>query len=82
MRAPDAGVLPDAGVVVFDEAHELEDVAADYFGVSVSNVRVDELLRDVEQTLRRANLSLAQTLAASARVRERSQFFFSLIPAG
>ncbi len=81
-RASDAGVLPEAGVVVFDEAHDLEDVAADYFGVSVSNVRVDELLRDVEQTLRRANLSLAQTLAASARVRERSQLFFSLIPPG
>ena len=81
-RGPDSGVLPDAGVVVFDEAHELEDVATDYFGVSVSNVRVEELLRDVEQTLRRANLPLAQALAASARVRERSQFFFSLLPPG
>jgi ATP-dependent DNA helicase DinG len=81
-RGPDSGVLPDAGVVVFDEAHELEDVATDYFGVSVSNVRVEELLRDVENTLRRANLPLAQALAASARVRERSQFFFSLLPPG
>ena len=81
-RAPDAGVLPDAGVVIFDEAHELENVATDYFGVSVSNVRVEELLRDVEQTLRRANLPLSQALAASARVRERSQFFFSLLPPG
>ena len=42
-RAPDAGVLPDAGIVVFDEAHELEDVATNYFGVTVSNLRVDEL---------------------------------------
>jgi ATP-dependent DNA helicase DinG len=81
-RGPDAGVLPEAGVVLFDEAHELEDVAADYFGVSVSNVRVEELLRDTEQTLRRANLSVTQVLAASARVRGRSQFFFSLIPPG
>jgi ATP-dependent DNA helicase DinG len=81
-RAPDAGVLPDAGVVVFDEAHELEDVATDYFGVSVSNLRVEEILRDVEQTLRRANLPLAQALAASARVRERSQLFFSILPPG
>jgi ATP-dependent DNA helicase DinG len=80
--APDAGVLPDAGVVVFDEAHELEDVATDFFGVSVSNVRVEEVLRDVEQTLRRANLPLAQALAASARVRERSQLFFSILPPG
>src|ERR1022692_4359471 len=81
-RGPDAGVLPEAGVVVFDEAHELEDVAADYFGVSVSNVRVEELLRDAEQTLRRANLPVTQVLAASARVGDRWSFFFSLIPPG
>ena len=81
-RGSDSGVLPDASVVVFDEAHELEDIATDYFGVSVSSVRVEELLRDVENTLRRANLPLAQALAASARVRERSQFFFSLLPPG
>ena len=47
--APDAGVLPEAGAVIFDEAHELEDVASSYFGVSVSNARIDELARDVEQ---------------------------------
>ena len=81
-RAPDAGVLPDAGVVIFDEAHELEDVAADYFGVTVSNLRIDELLRDVENTLRRAAVPFANVLSASARVREHSQFFFSLIPPG
>jgi len=81
-RAPDAGVLPEAGVVVFDEAHELEDVATDFFGVSVSNLRVEDLVRDVEGTLRRGNLPLAQALAASARVRERSQLFFSILPPG
>jgi ATP-dependent DNA helicase DinG len=81
-RAPEAGVLPDAGVVIFDEAHELEDVATNYFGVSVSNLRVDELLRDVENTLRRADIPFADVLHASAGVREHSQFFFSLIPPG
>ena len=81
-RAPDAGVLPDAGVVVFDEAHELEDVATDYFGVTVSNIRVEELLRDVENTLRRVDLPLTDMLSACGHVRERSQFFFSLIPPG
>ncbi len=81
-RAPDAGVLPDAGVVIFDEAHELEDVATDYFGVTVSNLRVDELLRDVENTLRKADIPIADVLQASASVREHSQFFFSLIPPG
>ncbi len=33
--APDAGMLPEAAAVVFDEAHELEEVASSYFGLSV-----------------------------------------------
>ena len=80
--AADAGVLPEAGIVIFDEAHELEDVAADYFGISVSNLRVEELLRDIDQTLRRANVLAVDVLGACSRVRERSQFFFALIPPG
>jgi ATP-dependent DNA helicase DinG len=81
-RAPDAGVLPDAGVVIFDEAHELEDIAADYFGVTVSNLRVEDLLRDVEHTLRRVDVPLTDVMSAIGHVHERSQFFFSLIPPG
>ena len=81
-RAPDAGVLPDAAIVVFDEAHELEDVAADYFGVTVSNLKVDDLLRDVENTLRKADIPVADVLQASATVRQNSQLFFALIPPG
>ena len=34
--APDAGILPEAAAVIFDEAHELEEVASSYFGLSVS----------------------------------------------
>ena len=81
-RAPDAGVLPDAGVVVFDEAHELEDVATDYFGVTVSNLRVEELLRDLENTLRRVDAPITEVMPVCGYVRDRSQFFFSLIPPG
>ena len=40
------------------------------------------LLRDVDQTLRRANVLAGEVLAACSRVRERSQFFFSLLPPG
>lgn len=36
--APDAGILPEAAAVIFDEAHELEDVASQYFGIALSNV--------------------------------------------
>ena len=42
-------VLPDYSAVIFDEAHAIEDVAAEYFGAQVSNYQVEDLLRDLEQ---------------------------------
>ena len=80
--APDAGILPEAGIVVFDEAHELEDVAGSYFGVSVGNLRFDELARDVETTLRIKQSLPSSVVQACANLRERAQFFFASIPAG
>src|ERR1700681_2800292 len=62
--APDAGVLPECGAVIFDEAHELEDIAGNYFGISVSNLRVDELARDVEHLLQREKLYTPQMSGA------------------
>jgi ATP-dependent DNA helicase DinG len=78
----DGGVLPDFGAVIFDEAHELEEVAGSYFGVSVGNLRYEDLAREVENTLKQKNLLSASILAATARVRERANLFFSLLPAG
>jgi ATP-dependent DNA helicase DinG len=78
--APDAGVLPECGAVIFDEAHELEDIAGSYFGISVSNLRMDELTRDVEHLLQREKLYTPQISGAIQSVRERSQLFFSLLP--
>jgi ATP-dependent DNA helicase DinG len=48
LRRSDAGarVLPDYDVVIFDEAHQLEDVMTDHFGIEVSSARVEHLLRD------------------------------------
>src|SRR5512147_1608930 len=78
----DAGILPDCAAVIFDEAHELEDVAATYFGVSVGTPRFDELARDVDATLQKTQLSSATLLQATAGVREHAQRFFSLLPPG
>ncbi|MGD1213532.1 MAG: helicase C-terminal domain-containing protein [Terriglobales bacterium] len=79
--ASDAGVLPECGAVIFDEAHELEEVAGSFFGISVSNLRMDELTRDVEHLLQRERLYTPQMSGAIQSVRERSQLFFSLLPA-
>ena len=80
--AKDAGILPDAGVVIFDEAHELEDVAGSYFGISVSAARLEELCRDVEISLQR-NKNYAATLSGAIQsLRDRSGLFFSVLPEG
>jgi ATP-dependent DNA helicase DinG len=41
------GVLPDYTAVIFDEAHEIEDVAGQYFGISISTYQFEELKRDI-----------------------------------
>lgn len=79
---PDAGILPEFGAVIFDEAHELEDVAGSYFGVSVSNLRFEELARDMEATLQQKQAASAGLIQALARLREKSRFFFGMLPAG
>jgi ATP-dependent DNA helicase DinG len=79
---PDVGVLPDCGAVVFDEAHELEDVATGYFGISLSNLRIEDLLRDIEACLRQKRLDGRRLLAAGHALRDRAQTLFSLLPPG
>ncbi len=81
-EAPDAGILPEAAAVIFDEAHELESVASEYFGVSVSNLRIEELFRDVEATLKRKQMANRGIVSATASLRERAQLFFSVLPPG
>jgi ATP-dependent DNA helicase DinG len=80
--APDAGILPEAAAVIFDEAHELEDVAGNYFGISIGNLRVEELARDVEHALEHNRVLSPALSSALGSLRERSQFFFSLLPPG
>jgi ATP-dependent DNA helicase DinG len=41
-------VLPDYGAVIFDEAHLIEDIAADYFGFQISSFQLEELARDAD----------------------------------
>ena len=79
--APDAGILPEAAAVVFDEAHELEEVASSYFGLSVSNVRFEELARDMEAMLR-GKEGAAGIPALTQQLRDRARLFFAALPGG
>jgi len=73
-------ILPEYSAVVFDEAHEMEDVASDYFGRQISNYRFEELARDADQTLRLLHLGTPSLLRKTQRIRERSRGFFELFP--
>jgi ATP-dependent DNA helicase DinG len=77
--APDAGILPEAAAVVFDEAHELEEVASSYFGLSVSNIRFEELARDTEVLLR-GKEGAERMPFVTQQLRERARMFFAGLP--
>ena len=82
LRQDDFGsILPEYSAVVFDEAHEIEDVASDYFGRQISNFRFEELARDADQALRLLKLGSPALLRRTQRIRERSRAFFEAFPA-
>jgi ATP-dependent DNA helicase DinG len=80
--APDAGILPEAAAVIFDEAHELEDIASQYFGIALSNARFEELARDTDSMLRAKGVSTSAIESATQTIRDRSKLFFASLPAG
>jgi ATP-dependent DNA helicase DinG len=45
-------VLPDYDAVVFDEAHQLEDVATEFFGLRLTHAQLRRALVDAERSLR------------------------------
>jgi len=77
--AADGGILPEAAAVVFDEAHELEEVASSYFGLSVSNIRFEELARDTDTMLRGKEGALGLP-ALTQQLRDRARMFFAGLP--
>ena len=73
-------ILPEYSAVVFDEAHEMEDVASDYFGRQISNYRFEELARDADIALRLLKLGTPSLLRRTQKIREKSRTFFDLFP--
>jgi ATP-dependent DNA helicase DinG len=74
------GIIPDYAAVIFDEAHDIEDVAGQYFGLSVSNHQAEDLRRDILSVARRKEVltpGLDQMLSMLA---DHSDRFFSLMP--
>ena len=75
-------VIPEYDTVILDEAHLLEDVATQYFGVQVSSHRVEDLCRDVERELKAARLDARDVHAELDALRHRAENFFRTVALG
>jgi ATP-dependent DNA helicase DinG len=74
------GILPEYSAVIFDEAHEIEDIAGQYFGISVSNLQVQELVRDCVAGARQKQFSTPELDRSLIYLGDRSEEFFRLFP--
>ncbi len=75
-------VIPACGHLVVDEAHQLEDVATQYFGTAVSNHRLDDLARDAEAAIgqgRAADPRAHDARRGVMRVVDHGRAFFSAL---
>ncbi|HEY2734897.1 MAG TPA: ATP-dependent DNA helicase, partial [Polyangiales bacterium] len=79
MRGPHSGgVIPDHDAVIFDEAHGIEDVATEFFGVSVSTSKIELLLRDAQRAFVAAGLFARSERLTSAVALTAAHFFETL----
>ncbi len=74
------GVLPDYDAVIFDEAHLLEDVCAQFFGVSLSTGKIETLARDADRALAGVGLDAEGTERMVQTLLVRGAYFFDLLP--
>ena len=79
-------VIPACSFAVIDEAHQLEDIATQYFGFSVSTYRLEDYARDVERfiqsgavTTRSAQDELHKGIG---RLRDHTRAFFTELAFG
>ena len=72
-------VIPACPTLVVDEAHQLEDVATQYFGIAFSNSRVEDLVRDGARLLASKPFGEKdeEVHRALARVADRNRAFFA-----
>jgi ATP-dependent DNA helicase DinG len=75
VRSAYGAVLPDYDTVIFDEAHQLEEIATMYFGTTVSANQIEELARDAEKAAAAAG-GASKGGGGAAALREAAKEFF------
>src|SRR5438045_6426165 len=74
-------IIPEYAAVIFDEAHEIEDVAGQYFGVSLSNHQIHDLARDVAALARAKNFGSEELDEILTVAGQAAEMFFQLFSA-
>ena len=86
LRRGGASLLPDHDIVIFDEAHMIEEVAGDHLGVGVSSAAVERVLSKLYSERGHRGLlvhyGLGDLQAVVLRCRRLSEEFFSAVRAG
>jgi ATP-dependent DNA helicase DinG len=75
-------VLPRYEALIFDEAHQLEEVATQYLGTTLSNFRFEELARDLRRELVAAKLRDEALNKISGQLLDHGVEFFDLFRGG
>lgn len=68
-------ILPEAEIVIFDEAHKLPDIAAQFLGFSLSRNQLDELARDIKHA-QKTDSPESQEITDQAKLLEESLAVF------
>jgi ATP-dependent DNA helicase DinG len=76
-------VIPRCSMAIVDEAHQLEDVATQYFGLAISNYRVEDLVHDTDRAISARLVTdqeyREQISADATRLRDASRRFFATL---
>ncbi|PSV99213.1 ATP-dependent DNA helicase [Photobacterium iliopiscarium] len=63
-------LIPEAEVFIFDEAHQMPDIASQYFGQNLSSRQLIELAKDIEIGYRTEAKDMRQLQKAAARLQQ------------
>ncbi len=61
-------LIPDADVIIFDEAHQIADIASDYFGQAVSTRQLQEMCKNADAVARTTVKDAAQISAMADKL--------------
>lgn len=62
-------LVPEADIIVFDEAHQIPDIASEYFGEALSSRQISDLARDIEVVQRTAIKDAQQLVKVAEKCR-------------